>query len=41
MRITGIETRQYRFPLDPPFKAAWDPEWLLNPSKVFPLTKAA
>lgn len=25
MRITGIETRQYRFPLDPPFKAAWDP----------------
>lgn len=25
LRITGIETRQYRFPLDPPFKAAWDP----------------
>jgi L-alanine-DL-glutamate epimerase-like enolase superfamily enzyme len=25
MRITGIETRTYRFPLDPPFSAAWDP----------------
>jgi L-alanine-DL-glutamate epimerase-like enolase superfamily enzyme len=25
LRITSIETRQYRFPLDPPFKAAWDP----------------
>jgi L-alanine-DL-glutamate epimerase-like enolase superfamily enzyme len=25
MKITGIETRRYRFPLDPPFRAAWDP----------------
>lgn len=25
MRITGIETRRYRYPLDPPFAAAWDP----------------
>jgi L-alanine-DL-glutamate epimerase-like enolase superfamily enzyme len=25
MKITGIETRLYRFPLDPPFRAAWDP----------------
>lgn len=25
MRITAIETRAYRFPLDPPFSAAWDP----------------
>ena len=24
-RITGIETRRYRYPLDPPFRAAWDP----------------
>lgn len=23
--IAGIETRTYRFPLDPPFRAAWDP----------------
>jgi D-galactarolactone cycloisomerase len=26
MRIASIETRRYRFPLDPPFRAAWDPE---------------
>ncbi len=26
MRIAAIETRQYRYPLDPPFSAAWDPE---------------
>ena len=26
MRITSIETRRYRYPLDPPFHAAWDPE---------------
>ncbi|MDQ6771873.1 MAG: mandelate racemase/muconate lactonizing enzyme family protein [Candidatus Dormibacteraeota bacterium] len=26
MRITAIETRSYRVPLDPPFQAAWDPE---------------
>ncbi len=26
MRITAIETRRYRYPLDPPFSAAWDPE---------------
>jgi L-alanine-DL-glutamate epimerase-like enolase superfamily enzyme len=23
--ITGIETRVYRYPLEPPFRAAWDP----------------
>ncbi|MGH3064890.1 MAG: mandelate racemase/muconate lactonizing enzyme family protein [Gaiellaceae bacterium] len=26
MRLTSIETRVYRHPLDPPFLAAWDPE---------------
>ena len=26
MRIAAIETRRYRFALDPPFNAAWDPE---------------
>ena len=25
MRIAAIETREYRYPLDPPFRAAWDP----------------
>ena len=25
MRIAAVETRQYRFPLDPPFSPAWDP----------------
>ena len=25
-RITGVETRRYRYPLDPPFRAAWDPD---------------
>ena len=25
MRIAAIETRHYRYPLDPPFSAAWDP----------------
>lgn len=25
MRISSIETRHYRYPLDPPFAAAWDP----------------
>jgi len=25
-RIASIETRQYRYPLDPPISAAWDPE---------------
>lgn len=25
MRIATIETRDYRFPLDPPLRAAWDP----------------
>jgi len=25
MRIAAIETRRYRYPLDPPFHAAWDP----------------
>ena len=26
MRIAAIEARRYRYPLDPPFRAAWDPE---------------
>ncbi len=26
MRIAAIETRRYRFPLDPPLRAAWDPQ---------------
>jgi D-galactarolactone cycloisomerase len=26
MRITGIRLRRLRYPLDPPFSAAWDPE---------------
>jgi len=26
VRIAAIETRKYRYPLDPPFAAAWDPE---------------
>lgn len=26
MRIAAIETREYRFPFEPPFHAAWDPE---------------
>jgi D-galactarolactone cycloisomerase len=26
MKISAIETRVYRYPLDPPFLAAWDPE---------------
>ena len=26
MRIAAIETRVYRYPLDPPFVAAWDPQ---------------
>ncbi|HET9460326.1 MAG TPA: mandelate racemase/muconate lactonizing enzyme family protein [Gaiellaceae bacterium] len=26
MRLATIETRVYRYPLDPPFVAAWDPE---------------
>jgi L-alanine-DL-glutamate epimerase-like enolase superfamily enzyme len=25
VKITAVETRRYRFPLDPPFRAAWDP----------------
>jgi L-alanine-DL-glutamate epimerase-like enolase superfamily enzyme len=25
VKITGVETRRYAFPLDPPFRAAWDP----------------
>lgn len=25
MKITAVETRTYRFPLEPPFHAAWDP----------------
>ncbi|MGL6279842.1 MAG: mandelate racemase/muconate lactonizing enzyme family protein [Gaiella sp.] len=25
MRITAVESRVYRFPLEPPFRAAWDP----------------
>jgi D-galactarolactone cycloisomerase len=26
LKITSIDTRVYRYPLDPPFVAAWDPE---------------
>ena len=26
MKIASLETRQYRYPLEPPFSAAWDPE---------------
>jgi len=26
VQIASIETRVYRYPLDPPFRAAWDPE---------------
>ena len=26
MNIASIEPRRYRYPLDPPFLAAWDPE---------------
>ena len=26
MRIAAIETRRYRFPLEPPLRAAWDPQ---------------
>ena len=26
LKITGIEVKQYLLPLDPPFKAAWDPQ---------------
>ena len=26
MKIAAIESRRYRYPLDPPFAAAWDPE---------------
>lgn len=26
MKITGIEIKHYLLPLNPPFKAAWDPE---------------
>ena len=25
VQISSIETRTYRYPLDPPFAAAWDP----------------
>ena len=25
MRISAVETRVYRYPFDPPFRAAWDP----------------
>ena len=25
MKIASVETRKYRYPLDPPFRAAWDP----------------
>jgi L-alanine-DL-glutamate epimerase-like enolase superfamily enzyme len=25
MKITAVETRVYRYPLEPPFRAAWDP----------------
>jgi D-galactarolactone cycloisomerase len=26
MKIAAVETRRYRFPLDPPLRAAWDPQ---------------
>ena len=26
MRISAVETRVYRYPFDPPFRAAWDPK---------------
>ena len=26
MRIAAVETRRYRFPFDPPLRAAWDPQ---------------
>ncbi len=26
MKIAAVETRRYRFPFDPPLRAAWDPE---------------
>jgi L-alanine-DL-glutamate epimerase-like enolase superfamily enzyme len=26
VKIASLETRRYRYPLDPPFNAAWDPE---------------
>jgi D-galactarolactone cycloisomerase len=26
VRIAAVETRRYRFPLDPPLRAAWDPQ---------------
>ncbi|SEC00071.1 hypothetical protein [Paenibacillus sp. GP183] len=31
MKITAIDIKHYLLPLDPPFKAAWDP----NPRKKF------
>jgi D-galactarolactone cycloisomerase len=34
MKITAIEIKQYRMPLDPPFNAAWDP----SPRKTFAAT---
>ena len=34
MKITAIEIKHYLLPLDPPFKAAWDP----SPRKKFPAT---
>jgi glycolate oxidase len=36
VQFTEIELDQQRR-----IKSAWDPEWLLNPSKVFPLPSAA
>jgi L-alanine-DL-glutamate epimerase-like enolase superfamily enzyme len=34
LKITAIEIKHYLLPLDPPFKAAWDP----SPRKKFPAT---
>ena len=34
MKITAIEIKHYLLPLDPPFKAAWDP----SPRKTFAAT---
>jgi glycolate oxidase len=36
VQFTSIELEQQRR-----IKSAWDPDWLLNPSKVFPLQQAA
>jgi len=39
MRIASIETRSYRYPLDPPFLAAWAPNILFSGSGLYLLLK--